>query len=56
MQIEMTQDRLLALYIEALAVSTGYSFTTNELKQHTLEWDFDQLMAAYDALPNEVKF
>jgi len=56
MQVQMTRDQLLSLYLEALDASTGYSFTTTELKQHTETMTYDDLLQAYTQLPAEAKY
>lgn len=56
MQVTMTHDQLLDLYLEALDASTGYSFTISELKQHTELMEYDELMRAYEQMPAEFKY
>lgn len=56
MQVQMTRDRLLGLYLEALDESTGFTYTITELKQHTVLMTYDELKQAYDKLPDQFKY
>lgn len=55
MDYTMTYEQLRGQYLEALDASTGYSFTISELTAHIEDMSYEDMMKAYEEIPNQFK-
>ena len=55
MDYTMTHEQLRGQYLEALDASTGYSFTISELTAQVEDMSYEDMMKAYEKIPNQFK-